>query len=142
MLIWGVEWKAPNFKLVPTVAENLDLSKAQSQIPLKVLLINDIRTHFKCSIQKIGTLEMDATLGELSVDGVLKLEHKHLEDKGLTHITHLPRKFKIKWIRYILSQVHDGKIWLEKPIEITKKIIHHISCLPMLSNAKTTKTLG
>ena len=38
----------------------------------------------------MGTLEMDTALGELSIDGVLKAKHKHLEDKGLTHITHLP----------------------------------------------------
>ena len=50
MLVKGVEWKAPNFKLVPTIAESLDPHGAQSQIPPKVLLINDIRTHFKCTI--------------------------------------------------------------------------------------------
>ena len=46
---------------------------------------------------------MDTALGELSIDGFLKLEHKHLEDKGLTHITYLPWKFQVKWIGYILS---------------------------------------
>ena len=85
---------------------------------------------------------MDVSLGELCVNGVLKLEHKHLEDKGLTHITHLPQSFQIKWIKYILSQVHDGRIWLEQLIEIMKKMIHHITGLPMLAKAKTTKTLG
>ena len=85
---------------------------------------------------------MDDALGELCVNGVLKLEHKHLEDKGLTHIPHLPQIFQIKWIRYILIRVHDGKIWLEKPIEIMKKMIHCITGLPMLTKAKTTKILG
>ncbi|GLJ37737.1 hypothetical protein SUGI_0766750 [Cryptomeria japonica] len=47
MLVKGVEWTAPNFKLVPVIAESLDPSGAQSRIPSKVLLINDIRTHFK-----------------------------------------------------------------------------------------------
>ena len=28
MLVKGVEWKAPNFKLMPTIVENLDLSGA------------------------------------------------------------------------------------------------------------------
>ena len=46
MLVRGVEWKAPNFKLASAVAENLDPSQAQTQIPPKVLLINDIHTHF------------------------------------------------------------------------------------------------
>ncbi|GLJ52695.1 hypothetical protein SUGI_1121870 [Cryptomeria japonica] len=62
MLVKGVEWTAPNFKLVPAIAESLDPSGAQSRIPSKVLLINDIRTHFKCTIQELGTLEMDNAL--------------------------------------------------------------------------------
>ena len=57
-----MEWKAPDFKLSPVVAKTLDLSGAQSQIPSKVLLIDDICLHFKCAIQDIGILEMDETL--------------------------------------------------------------------------------
>ena len=108
MLVKGVEWKAPNFKIVPAIAESLDPHGVQSQIPPKVLLINDIRTHFKCIVQEIGTLEMDNALVEMCVDGALKLEHKHLETKGLTHIPHLPHNFQVKWIRYILIQFHNG----------------------------------
>ena len=78
MLVKGVEWRAPNFKLVPVITESLGPHGAQSQIPPKVLLTNDIRAHFKCTIQEIGTLEMDNALAEMCVDGVLKLEFKHL----------------------------------------------------------------
>ncbi|GLJ48747.1 hypothetical protein SUGI_1028010 [Cryptomeria japonica] len=42
MLVKGVKWTVPNFKLVPAIAESLDPSGAQSRIPSKVLLINDI----------------------------------------------------------------------------------------------------
>lgn len=99
MLVKGVEWKAPSFKLIPGIAKSLDSHGVQSQIPPKVLLINDIRTHFKCTVQEIGTLDMDNALDELCVDGTLKPEFKHLETKGLTHILHFPRNFKLKWIR-------------------------------------------
>ena len=99
MLIKGVEWKAPNFKLVPAIVKTLDPHGAQSQNPPKVLLINNIKTHFKCTIQEIGTLEMDNALVEMSVNGVLKPEFKHLETKGLTHILHLPQNFQVKWVR-------------------------------------------
>ena len=54
MLVKGVKWKAPNFKSVPAITKSLDPHGAQSQISPKVLLINDIRTHFKCTIQEIG----------------------------------------------------------------------------------------
>ena len=72
MLVKGVEWKAPNFKLVPAIAKSLDSQGAQSQIPPKVLLVNYIRTHFKCTIQEIGTLEMQNALDEMSINGTLK----------------------------------------------------------------------
>ena len=39
---------------------------------------------------------MDSALGELCVNEILKLKHKHLEEKGLTHIPHLPQSFQIK----------------------------------------------
>ena len=42
MLVRGEEWKAPNFKLAPAIAESLDPNGAQSQIPSKVLLVNDM----------------------------------------------------------------------------------------------------
>ena len=63
MLVCGVKWKVPDFKLTPTIVETLDPSGSQSQIPPKVLLVNEIRTHFKCAIQEIGTLELNDALG-------------------------------------------------------------------------------
>ena len=78
----------------------------------------------------------------MSVNGTLKPEHRHLEKKGLTHIPHMPRNFQVKWVRYVLSRVHNGQLWLEQPILITKKMIHRITSLPMLNKAKATKTLG
>jgi len=107
MLVRGVEWKASNFKLTPTIIEALDPSKAQCKILPKVLLINDIRTHFKCVSQEISTLEMDDALDKLCVNGVLKPKHQHLETKGLTHISHMPHELQVKWIRFILSLVHN-----------------------------------
>ena len=90
MLVWGVEWKAPNFKLSSTIVETLDPTKAQSQIPSNVLLINNIYSDFHYAIQDIKTLEMDGTLKRLCINGVLKPEHQHLKVKDLTHIPHMP----------------------------------------------------
>lgn len=107
MLVQSIEWKAPNFKLSPTIVETLNPTGAQSQIPSKELLINDIFSHFWYSIQDIRTLEMDESL-EKCVNGVLKLEYQHLKAKGLTHIPHMLPDFQIKWIRFILSYVQNG----------------------------------
>ena len=85
---------------------------------------------------------MENALAKMIVDRTLKPKFKHLETKGLTHIPHLPQNFQVKWIRYILSWFHNGQLWLDQPYLITKKMIHKITGLPMLSKAKTTKTLG
>ena len=103
MLVRGMEWKAPDFKLCPAITKSIDLAGAQSRIISKVLLINNIHSHFHCTTQEIGKLEMDETLNALTMNWVLKPKHKHLGDKGLTHITHMPHKFSMTWIRVILS---------------------------------------
>ena len=54
----------------------------------------------------------------------------------------MPQRFSMKWIRFILSRVHEGKLWLDQPIQITKKMIHQIIGLPMFAKAKSTKILG
>ena len=54
----------------------------------------------------------------------------------------MPQIFSMKWIRFILSKIHEGKLWLDQPILITKKMIHQIIGLPMLAKEKSTKTLG
>ena len=141
MLLFGVERKAPKFKCTLAIVKTLDPSGVQSQIPPKVLLINDICTHFKCVILDIGTLEMDYAIEKLCVNGVLKPKHQHLETKGLTHIPHMPCEFQVKWIRFILSQVYNGKLWLEQLVLIKMNMIHQISSLPILAKAKMTKTL-
>ena len=41
-----------------------------------------------------------------------------------------------------MNYVYNGKVWLDKPIQISKKMIHKITGLPMLNKAKVTKTLG
>ncbi|GLJ42621.1 hypothetical protein SUGI_0883280 [Cryptomeria japonica] len=42
MLVKGVKWTAPNFKLVPAIAESLDPSGAQSRIPSKAKAIIEL----------------------------------------------------------------------------------------------------
>ena len=114
-----MEWKELNFKLILAVVENTDPSGVQSQIPPKVLLINDIPLHFKCAIQDIGKLEMDKSLKELCIDGMLKPKHQHLEIKRFnphfTYATGFPNKMdKIysqscaKWL-YVVGTTYFNK---------------------------------
>ena len=94
ILVHGTKWKVSDFKLTPTIIENVDPTRAQSWIPAKVFLINDIRSHFHCTIQDLGTLEMDETLNAMSEDRALKPKHKHFDDKGFnSHFSHATKVF-------------------------------------------------
>ena len=93
MLVHVVEWKAPYFKLSLAIVKTPDPTGAQSEIPSKLLLVNEIFSYFHYKIKDIGPLEMDETLEKLCVNGMLKLEHQHLEAKGLAHIPHMPQDF-------------------------------------------------
>lgn len=85
---------------------------------------------------------MNEPYNELCMDGILKLEQKHLETNGLTYILHMLKDFQVKWIIFILLHVHNEQLWLGHPILRTKKMIHKITRFPMLNKEKTTKTLG
>lgn len=75
MLVYGVNCKAPNFKLSLVIVEALSPAGAQSQILPKVLLMHDIYSFYHCSIQELKTLEMNEVFKELCVDGALKPKH-------------------------------------------------------------------
>ena len=32
--------------------------------------------------------------------------------------------------KYIVSRFHDGKLWLDNPVEIIEDLIHHVTGLP------------
>ena len=49
--------------------------------------------------------------------------------------------FKTELIRIVLSQIHDGSLWLENgPIKITKRIIHKVTGYPTLDRPKTLRS--
>ena len=103
MLIRNVVCEAPKFKLHSVIVEKTDPMGAHSQSLEKVLLINYIHTFYHYLIQELGTLELNQAYEAMCMDGNLKLEHKHLEVKGLTYVLCMPKNFQIKWIRFVLS---------------------------------------
>ena len=55
--------------------------------------MHNIHLYYHHSIQELGTHEIHEALNELSVNDTLKPMHRHLKEKGLTHISHMPRDF-------------------------------------------------
>ena len=49
--------------------------------------------------------------------------------------------FKTEWIRIVLSQIHDGSLYLDNgPIKITKRIIYRVTSYPTLDRPKTLRS--
>ena len=127
------EGKQPNFKAILEVAYKDDPAYALSMIPPKMVMIQDVRKCYNYKVGSIGDLELKEAYGKLCKNGKLKDEYQIVERKGLTHALDTPTVFKIEWIKIVLSQIHDGFIWLEKgPIKITKRIVHKVTGYPTL----------
>ena len=59
----------------------------------------------------------------------------------MTNALVYPTVFKTEWICIVLSQIHDGCLWLEiGPIKITKKILHRVMGFPTLDWPKTLRS--
>ena len=51
-----------------------------------------------------------------------------------------PLSSKQKWIRITLSRIHDGFLWLEGPIKLSKRIVHRVIGYPTLDQPKTLRS--
>ena len=133
--------KQPKFKSIPKVAQENGPVSALSVIPDKVVMVQDVRKCYNYKIGAIGDLEIFQAFHKLCDKGILKDEFLVVEKKGLTNALVFPIVFKIEWIHIVLSQIHDGSLWLEtRPIKITKKIVHRVIGFPTLDWPKTLRS--
>lgn len=135
------EVKQPEFKSIPEVAHKNDPASALSTIPDKVVMVQDVQRCYNCKIGAIGDLEIFNIFDKLCDKGILKDEFSIVEKKGLTKALVFPIVFKTQWIFIVLSQIHDGEIWLEIGlVKITKKIVHRATDFLTLDRTKTLRS--
>ena len=102
------EVKQPKFKPIPKVSYKNDLVGALSSIPDKVVMVRDVYKCYNCKVGAIGDLEIANAYEKLCVEGKLKDNFSIAEKKTLTKTLAFPTMFKAKWIRIVLSRIHDG----------------------------------
>ena len=91
-------------------------------------MVQDVRKFYNCKVGAIGDFEIANTYEKLCVDGKLKDEFAIVEKKTLTKALAFPTMFKTKWIRIVLSRIHDGAFWLETGlVKFTKKIVNKVT---------------
>lgn len=127
-------------KAILEVAYRDDPDSALSQIPPKVVMIQDVRRCYNCKVGTIDDFELREAYDKLCENGVLKDEFSIVERKGLTRALEFPTVFKTEWVKLVLSRIHDGCIWLESgPVKITKKIVHRVTGYQTLDKPKALR---
>lgn len=69
----------PKYKIHLETTTQKNKVGALSTVPPRVLLVSDIRLFYHCKIMEIGDYELREYYEELSNDGNIKVEFKHLE---------------------------------------------------------------
>ena len=96
---------------------------------------------YNYKIGAIGDLEIADTYENLCVDEKLKDKFFRVEKKTLTKALAFPTMFKTKWIRIVLSRIHDGAFWLETgPVKFTKKTINRVTRFQTLDRPKILRS--
>ena len=62
-----------------------------------------MRKCYNCKVGSVGDLELREAYEKLCDNGILKEEYQIVEKKGLMHALDFPMRFKIEWIRIVLS---------------------------------------
>lgn len=74
----------------------------------------------------------------------MKEEYIPLTTKGLSNVVDFSDHFHAKWVRYLLTRVHDQFLWLETQasIKITKDVIRRVTRFTIASEALTLRTIS
>ena len=100
-------------------------------------MMQDVRKCYNCKVGGIWDTKIRQPYEKFCDNGVLKEEFKIIKRKGLTYALEFPIVFRTKWIKIVLSRIHDGCLWLEgKPIKILKRIFHRVIGYPTLDQPK------
>ena len=127
------EVKQLDFRPILEVSYKNNSTSAQSIIFPKVMMVQDVRKCYNCKVGAIENMEIHQAYDKMCENGVLKEVFQIVERKGLTRALVFLAVFKIKWIRIILSRIHDGYLWLEGgPKKIKKIIVHRAIGFPTL----------
>ena len=86
--------KQLDFRPIPKVAYRNDPTRALSNIPPKVVMVQDVRRCYNCKISAIGDLEIREAYNKLCENEFLKEEFQIIERKGLTCALDFPTVFK------------------------------------------------
>ena len=137
-LVMSDAYPPPNFHVIQEIIFEGDLMGMLSSILPKVIMIHNVRSCYMSKIGEVGDCEIREDYENLCDEGTLKEEFKIIERKGLTPTLEFLRNFRMEWIKVILRRVHDMKYWLKNgQVEITKKMIHKITCYLTLDKKKT-----
>ena len=127
----------PKCSAILEIVVKRDSMGVLSLILPKVIMIHDVRSCYMCIIGEVRDYKIREACKKSCNEETFNNEFQTIERKGLTRVLEFLWNFIIKWIKVILSKVHDMKYWLKNElVEITKKMIHKGTCYPTLDKKK------
>lgn len=92
IIIENIKHPRPMFKFILKIAKQDDSVRAFSKIPKGVAFAEDPKIYIHCNIENLGTEDLMKMFNEVITDekGMIKLEHKIVEDLGFVEIQNIP----------------------------------------------------
>lgn len=101
---------------------------AISQIPVGVIVEDDISGYIDYKLEDLGSLVIHSQLGLFCRDDKkIKPKYSILEKKKLHNTVYFLEEFIEDHIRIILRRVHGDKMYLERTHDITPEAIHVVT---------------
>lgn len=121
LVVENVKHPRPVFKIIPEIAKQDDSIKDFSKISKGVAFAEDPRIYIHCNIENLGTDDLENMYSGVITDeqGLIKPEHKIVEDLGFIEIVNIP-KFPKEVVRLVLSRVHGEFMWLDSIFSLRK----------------------
>ena len=89
-----------------------DSEGAFSQTPHGVLHVEDIRAYIHGKLEIIGNTQIIRDLRDIMEEGEFKSEFAKLKDLNIFQLFKFYEFDEPKWIKIILSRIHDQFIWM------------------------------
>lgn len=100
------------------------------QTPHGVLHVEDIRAYIHYKFEIIGIAEIIKDMSDMMEEEKLKPKFTRLKDLNIFQMFEFYEFDEPKWIKIILSRMHDKFIWMgDQPTMITKDLIHVVTGL-------------
>lgn len=110
-----------------------------SSLPSNMMLLEDVGKYLRTKIIEMGDSLIQNLYEEIYAEEIGKDDLKEIETTTLARAMDIPKNFKKELVKFMLSQVHNEYMWLDKPYKITKEVIERVTRFNDIGEKMTTR---